>query len=90
MRAQLYDRALTADEIQATSQSAPYFVSETQVLAAISEADRATVARERQQIRALELEIESLGPVPERGDQRAAWKELAHTLFTFKEFLYVR
>lgn len=90
LRAQLYDRALTADEIQATSQSAPYFVTETQVLAAISEADRATVAHERQQIRALELEIESLGPVPERGDQRAAWKELAQTLFTFKEFLYVK
>ncbi|MDB5338214.1 MAG: hypothetical protein JWN70_3833 [Planctomycetaceae bacterium] len=90
LRAQLYDRALTADEIQATSQSAPYFVSEAQVIAALSESDRASIASARQHIRTLEAEISALGSVPELGDGKAVWTELAHTLFTFKEFIYLR
>ena len=90
LRAQLYDRALTAEEIQATSQSAPYFVSEAQVLAALTESDRTTVARERTRIQALETEIASFGTVPDLKDNLAAWTELAHTLFTLQEFIYVK
>lgn len=90
LRANLYDRALTADEIQATSQSAPFFVSETQVLAGLSEADRASVMRDRQHILTLEAEISALGSVLDPSDEKAVWTELAHALFTFKEFIYLK
>ena len=90
LRAQLYDRALSADEIQATSQSAPYFVSEAQVLAALDTADREQVERSRQQIRELQSQIESLGPVPDSINDKSVWTDLAHAMFTFQEFIYVK
>ena len=90
LRAQLYDRALSAEEVQATSQSAPFFISEAQVLAALTAADRETVARERKLIQTAEADIESLGPIPSQSADQAAWAELAHALFTFKEFIYVK
>ncbi|MBS0204821.1 MAG: DUF1553 domain-containing protein [Planctomycetes bacterium] len=90
LRAQLYDRALSADEIQATSQSAPYFVSEAQVLAALDAADREQVEQSRKRIRELQTELEALGPVPDSFNDKSVWTELAHAMFTFQEFIYVK
>ena len=90
LRAQLYDRALTADEIQATSMSAPYFVSETQVLAALTAAEREQISQSRQRLKTLEVELESLGTIPESLNDKAVWADLAHTLFTFQEFIYLK
>lgn len=90
LRAQLYDRALSAEEIQATATSAPYFVAESQVLAALTEVDRKQIAADRQRIRELEAEVDSLGTLPETVNDKALWTELARTMFTFKEFIYVR
>jgi hypothetical protein len=90
LRAQLYDRALSGDEIQATSQAAPYFVAESQVMAALTDAERAQVDRDRQRIKELEAEIESLGTIPETVTDKILWSELARAMFTFKEFIYVK
>ena len=90
LRAQLYDRALSADEIQATSQSAPYFVSEAQVLAELTTADREQIDRSRKRLRELEAEIESLGAIPDSLNDKAVWTDLAHAMFTFQEFIYVK
>jgi TolA-binding protein len=90
LRAQLYDRALTADEIQATSMSAPYFVSEAQVLAELTAADREQIDTARQRLKKLESEIESLGTIPESLNDKAVWTDLAHSLLTFQEFIYLR
>lgn len=90
LRAQLYDRALTADEIQATATSAPYFVAESQVLAALTEVDRKQITADRQRIRELETEVDSLGTVPEAVNDKALWTELARAIFTFKEFIYLK
>ena len=90
LRAQLYDRALTADEIQATSQSAPYFVSEAQVLAEFTAADREQIDVSRKRLRTLEAEIESLGTIPDSLNDKAVWTDLAHAMFTFQEFIYVK
>ena len=90
LRAQLYDRALTADEIQATSKSVPYSVSEAQVLAALTAAEREQVALSRHRLKTLEAEIESLGPIPETLSDKSIWTDLAHALFTFQEFVYLK
>lgn len=90
LRAQLYDRALSAAEIQATAQAAPVFVPESQVLAALSESDRQQVARARAEMENLEAELAALGPVPESLNETAVWTDVARALFNFKEFLYVR
>ena len=90
LRAQLYDRALSADEIQATSQSAPYFVSESQVLAALTPADREQIAQNRSRVRAIEAELESLGTIPESLTDKAVWTDLAHAMFTFQESIYLK
>ena len=90
LRAQIYDRALSADEIQATSQSAPYFVSEAQVLAELTAADREQIDQSRKRLRALEAEIESFGIIPDSLNDKAVWTDLAHAMFTFQEFIYLK
>ena len=90
LRAQLYDRALTADEIRATSHAIQNFVSETQVLAALSEADRGKVADCKKRIGEIEMKIAKLGPVSDSVDDKTLWTDVARALFTFKEFIYVK
>jgi len=90
LRAQLYDRALSADEIQATSQSVSYVVPESQVIAALAAADREQVERGRLQIQKLQAEIESLRTVPDSGEDLAIWTDVAHAMFTFQEFIYLK
>ena len=90
LRAQLYDRALTAEEVSATSQSAPYFVSESQILAALTEADRQQLDVDKQRIAALEAQIAAFGPISESVNDKALWTDLARAMFTFQEFLFVK
>lgn len=90
LRAQLYDRALTADEIRATSQSVPYFVTESQILAALADADRQQLDADKQRIADLEDRVMALGPTTEPLDDKALWTDLARAMFTFKEFLFVK
>jgi hypothetical protein len=90
LRAQLYDRALSAEEISATSQSAAYFVSDSQIRAALAENDRAQLDAERQRIANLEATIAAFGPVSESVDDKTLWADLARAMFTFKEFIFVK
>lgn len=90
LRAQLYDRALTNEEVLATSQSAPYLITEAQVLAALTAAQREQVSRDREFIRESESQIEDLGPVLDSRDDLVLWTEVARAIFTLKEFIYVK
>lgn len=90
LRAQLYDRALSAEEIQATSRSAPYFVTETQILAALPESAREQIARDRKAIQELEVQLQSLGEIPQAVNDQVLWTEMARAMLTFKELIYVR
>jgi hypothetical protein len=90
LRAQLYDRALLPEEVQASSQAAPYFVTEAQVLAELTAAEREKVAAARERMQSLEREIEALGSIPAAIDERALWQQVAHAMFTFQEFIYVK
>ncbi|MDB5350206.1 MAG: hypothetical protein JWN86_1453 [Planctomycetota bacterium] len=90
LQAQIYDRALSAEEVQASSRSAPEFVSESQVLATLTESERERISHGRARIRELEAEVLSFGAVPDSGDEQAAWTDLARAIFTFKELIYVK
>jgi len=89
-RARLYDRALTGEEVAASSASGGFYITEAQLIAALSPAEREQVESARQQITELEAQIESLGPLPESLDERAVWSDLARALFSFKEFIYIK
>ncbi|MEI6235260.1 MAG: DUF1553 domain-containing protein [Planctomycetota bacterium] len=90
LRANLYDRALSADEIRATSGSTAAYVSDAQILAALSETDRKHVAELKAQISALESEMSKLGPLPDGMSDKAVWTDVARAMFTFKEFIYIK
>ena len=90
LQAQLYDRALTDEEVQATSRALGTFVAEADVLAALSWAERQRVEQHRAAVVAAEARVPELGPLPSGTAAQAAWKDLARALFCFKEFIYVR
>jgi hypothetical protein len=89
LQAQLYDRALSDEEVLASSTSTGQFVSEAKLLAALSPDQRAQLERQRSNVQQLEAQLEriSLGQ-PTAGPQ-SAWKDLARAMFCFKEFIYV-
>ena len=90
LRARLYDRALSSDEIRATFVSAPFFITRAQVLSALTASDRNRVANHEKRVVAIEAELAALGPIPDASDDKAAWADLARAIFSFKEFIYVQ
>jgi hypothetical protein len=90
LRASLYDRALTADEVFASFRSLPSAIGDTQLLQALMPIEREKVLLARNQIAALEAQIRALGPIPAAGDEKAIWSDLARAIFSFKEFIYIK
>jgi hypothetical protein len=89
LSAALYDRALSAEEVLAAYRANPEAISQAEILAVLSPSDRALLAKHEQMATALDAEIGALGPTPQGSETQAAWSELAHALFNFKEFIYV-
>jgi hypothetical protein len=89
LRAQLYDRALTADEVAASASGTGRFVSDADVLAALSEAARTKISGAEQSIAILNKQIAAIGQVPSNS-RKAVWTDLARALFNFKEFIYLK
>ncbi|MFT3882980.1 MAG: DUF1553 domain-containing protein [Gemmatales bacterium] len=89
-RAQLYDRALNAEEVLASFQASPLAVSDQQIMAALSSSAREQVAQHRQKIAKLQAELQSLGNVPDKIDAKLLWSDLARALFNMKEFIYLQ
>ena len=88
-KANLYDRALTADEIAFTSGAQPTFLSQETILAALSDAQRSELAELKSQIAKHQSELTALGKLPGNSEQET-WTDLARAIFTFKEFIYLR
>lgn len=90
LRAELFDRALSAAEVEASYLAAPYAISERQILARMSEEERTEVIKARHLIAENKARMESFGPVPSPVSDRVIWSDLARAMFCFKEFIYVR
>ncbi|MCA9101792.1 MAG: DUF1553 domain-containing protein [Planctomycetales bacterium] len=89
-RALLYDRALSAEEIEASAASAGNFITHAQLLAAMSDDERAVRERLGVEIENLEAELVSIPGSAEPIDAvQRAWQDLSLALFNAKEFIYV-
>jgi hypothetical protein len=90
LRAQLYDRALSAEEVAASSGASSDYVPDSRVMAELSTDERAAVSRLNAEIESLEADLKQSGNIPEEINEVVVWSELARAIFTFKEFIYVR
>ena len=88
-RANLYDKALTADQVLASSGSKAVYVTQDQVDKAMTDSQRKQYAKLRIELRQIQSRIESLGPLPQV-DEVSVWAELTRSVFTMKEFIYLR
>ncbi|MCA9049880.1 MAG: DUF1553 domain-containing protein, partial [Planctomycetaceae bacterium] len=90
LRANLYDRALSADEIAATSGTAADFVSEEQLMAALSPEDCHRTEALTKQIQQTSAALQLLSDVPDEISDGVLYTELARAIFTMQEFIYLR
>lgn len=88
--AQLYDRALSAEEIAASASGQGFYVSEKQVLEGLSDAQRNRVETSQTKIDELRRQIDAIGSLPDGFGDQEVWADFARALFTLKEFIYVR
>ena len=89
LKANLYDRALSAAEVAATSGDPVITISTQQLTAAMTAEQRKRVAKLELEIQQQKKQLQSMGNPPESGP-RDAWIDLARAMFTFKEFIYIR
>ncbi|WP_395715544.1 DUF1553 domain-containing protein [Prosthecobacter sp.] len=90
-RARLYDRALTPEEIAQTSRIEANTIRESDVLAALSEAQRLQLAQLQSQRDAMNQALEAARTATSSDDPQAqAWTSLAQSLINLKEFIYLR
>ena len=87
VRARLYDKALSAEEVLASANSES--IPESKILAALTPDHREKALAAKERTAALELVIRTLGPVPAH-DDRAVWTDVARAIFNFKEFIYIK
>jgi len=87
LEAAFYDRALTAEEVAASHGRTIDYLAQSNVIAALTEAQRTELEHIDASVPNLEQEIRNLGPPM---DEDRAWTMLAHTILNMKEFIYVR
>lgn len=90
LRAHLYDHALSAEEVQATSRAAKLYVSESQITAAMSDAEKIQYEADKRQIAEAEAAINSWGTLADAADEVAIWTDLARAVLTFQELIFVQ
>lgn len=86
-RARLYDRALTAEEIRATSQLEPRPLTEADLLATLPSTQRDRYQSLQQELKALQA---TLAPTPPASPDQQALRALCQSLINLKEFIYLR
>jgi hypothetical protein len=90
-RAQLYDRALTDEEIAMSAGALNDFISREKLLAALTEDQRVTLQQQENELAKLNAEMQSLVSESNKPDEELSrWRDLCQSLFNWKEFLYLR
>lgn len=90
-RARLYDRALTAGQIAQTSRIEATTVSESDILASLTEAQRMQLTALQTQRDQLTQKIDAARSKTSEDDPRLlAWTSLAQSLINLKEFIYLQ
>ena len=88
-KASVYDCALTAEEVALCSGNPLAFVTDKKVFESLTEQQQEKVRRLRVGINTRKKELDSVGEPP-KSNELAIWTDLAQSLFTFKEFIYIR
>jgi hypothetical protein len=86
LEARLYDRALTAAEVYASASGTP-FVSQQQLLDALTDTARAQATQLGRDIAAAEVRLRE---ADDASIDQDPWTLAAHAIFNLKEFLYLR
>ncbi len=90
-RARLYDRALTAKEISHTASIEASSISEADILAALTPAQRDELTALRAQSERLSKKLEAARQNASPNNARLqAWTSLAQSLINLKEFIYLQ
>jgi hypothetical protein len=88
-RAQLYDRALTAEEVEASFHGFPAAITTATIIASLGDEDRANVERYQGELQALRIELAQYEAVPKEFVPQNSWTELARALFSLKETIFI-
>ncbi len=89
-RAQLYDRPLSAEEVEASYLGFPVAVTMATVLSALDEKERSQVQKWIAEKAMLEQEQASLGKVPLEASKSVVWSEMARAFFSLAEFQFLQ
>jgi len=90
-RARLYDRALTPEEVAQTAHVESNTISESDILAALTEPQRQHLHALQSQRDAMNQALEAARTATSGDDPKVqAWTSLAQSLINLKEFIYLR
>ena len=84
--ARLYDRALSDEEILASSRG-ENFISRQELMDALTTEQRGYLSKYQRELASLQSEYDALGP-PQ--GERAVWARVGHALMNLKEFIYLK
>ena len=87
--ARLYNRALSAEEVGIAAGGGGNYVSRQQVIESLSQAQRNELASLEDTITTLEEELAATRTIGS-GNPQDAWRDLAQSIFSMKEFIYLR
>ena len=87
-KARIYDHALSAEAVMASFSGNASFVSEEQLLAAMSEEQLASQAKWQARLAELRKEKTELEEASKTAQN--PWRDLAQAMFNLKEFIYLR
>lgn len=90
VEARLYRSALTEDDIRQSAAGLTDFVTQAELAAALVPEERQRLAALGSEIQAIDQQLSELQTSTSDPPERAAWNDLARSLFCFKEFLYIR
>ena len=88
MKARLYDRALEPSEVLASAGGNPNYISEKDILAAMTDSQRKQLKELNTSLEKLNAEMTALQKAsPASPDP---WRDLAQAMFNLKEFIYLQ
>jgi hypothetical protein len=88
LKARLYDRALNPAEVLASAGGNPNYISEKDILAAMSAVQRKQLSELNASLKKLNTEMNVLEKTG--ADAPNPWRDLAQAMFNLKEFIYVQ
>jgi hypothetical protein len=89
--ARLYDRALTAEEVSQSAATLGTSIDEKLILEQLGTEEKTKVTSISTEIQKLESSLAELGnPQEWESGPNQRWQDFAHSLFNFKEFIYLK